>query len=60
MMLGKLVEQEPRPYARKDPCVAVLMTTPGVGELFGPTLASEMGDVARFASARQLIGYSGL
>ena len=33
---------------------------PGVGDLLGPTLASEIGDVARFSCARKLIGYAGL
>jgi transposase len=36
------------------------MTIPGVAELLGLTLASEIGGVARFPSARQLVGYSGL
>jgi transposase len=54
------LEQELRPHARKDPRVALLMTIPGVAELLGLTLASEIGDVARFPSARQLVGYSGL
>ncbi len=36
------------------------MTIPGVAELLGLTLASEVGDIARFSSARKLVGYSGL
>ncbi len=36
------------------------MTIPGVAELLGLTLASEIGDVSRFPTARQLVGYSGL
>ena len=36
------------------------MTVPGVGDLLGLTIASEVGDVARFASARKFVGYSGL
>lgn len=36
------------------------MTIPGVAELLGLTLASEIGDIARFPSARKLVGYSGL
>ena len=54
------LEQELRPHARQDPRVQLLMTIPGVAELLGLTLASEIGDVARFPSARQLVGYSGL
>jgi transposase len=38
----------------------LLKTIPGVGDLLGLTLASEIGDVARFATPRKLIGYAGL
>jgi Transposase IS116/IS110/IS902 family len=38
----------------------LLETIPGVGDLLGPTPASEIGDVARFATARKPIGYAGL
>ena len=54
------LEQELRPLARADARVELLDTIPGVGALLGLTLASEIGDVARFASARKLIGYAGL
>ncbi len=54
------LEQELRPHARQDPRVQLLMTIPGVAELLGLTIASEIGDIARFPSARQLVGYSGL
>ena len=40
--------------------VVLLKTIPGVGDLLGLTLASEIGDVARFATPRKLIGYAGL
>ena len=38
----------------------LLDTIPGIGDLLGLTLASEIGDVARFGSPRKLIGYAGL
>ena len=38
----------------------LLITIPGVGELLGLTLASEIGDISRFPTARKLFGYSGL
>ena len=38
----------------------LLDTIPGVGALLGLTLASEIGDVARFGSPRKLIGYAGM
>ena len=38
----------------------LLDTIPGIGDLLGLTLASEIGDVARFSSPRKLIGYAGL
>jgi hypothetical protein len=40
--------------------VVLLDTIPGVGDLLGLTIASEIGDVARFGSPRKLIGYAGL
>lgn len=54
------LEHELRPHARADPRVRLLMTIPGVAELLGLTLASEIGDIARFPTARKLVGYSGL
>lgn len=53
-------EQELRPLARADSRVRLLITIPGVGDLLGLTIASEIGDISRFASARRLVGYSGL
>jgi transposase len=46
--------------ARGDQRAGLLRTIPGVGWLLGLTFAAEIGDIARFPSARQLVGYSGL
>jgi transposase len=54
------IELELRPLARADERVRLLVTIPGVGDLLGLTIASEIGDISRFASARKLVGYSGL
>jgi len=54
------LEQELRPIARADPRVQLLVTIPGIGDLLGLTIASEIGDISRFPSARKLVGYSGL
>jgi transposase len=54
------LEQELRPLARADPRVRLLVTIPGIGDLLGLTIASENGDISRLASARKLVGYSGL
>jgi transposase len=54
------LERELRPLARADERVQLLMSIPGVAELLGLTIASEIGDVARYPSARKLVGYSGL
>jgi transposase len=51
---------ELRPVARADDRVKLLITIPGIGELLGLTLASEIGDISRFPSAGKLVGYSGL
>jgi transposase len=42
------------------PYVALLQTVPGVAWVLGFTIASEIGDIARFASPKKLVGYSGL
>ena len=55
-----VLEHELRPHARADERVKLLVTIPGIGELLGLTIASEIGDIARFPSARKLVGYSGL
>ncbi len=54
------LESELRPLARTDERAKLLMTIPGVAELLGLTIASEIGDISRFPSARRLVGYSGL
>ena len=54
------LDRELAPLAAADPRVILLVTIPGIGELLGLTIAAEIGDVSRFASARKLVGYSGL
>src|SRR3954462_722739 len=54
------LERELRQAARSDRRVELLRTIPGVGGLLGLTLATEIGDVARFATPRKLVGYAGL
>ena len=40
--------------------VPLLTTLPGVAWILGYTIAGEIGDIARFANPRKLIGYTGL
>jgi transposase len=54
------LDHELGPLARADARVVLLDTIPGIGDLLGLTLASEIGDIARFSSPRKLIGYAGL
>src|SRR5271157_1927776 len=42
------------------PYVPLLLTVPGVGPLLAYTIASEIGDIARFPSPKKLTGYTGL
>jgi transposase len=54
------LDRELLPLARADRRVQLLDTIPGIGPLLGLTIASEIGQVARFAGPRKLIGYAGL
>jgi transposase len=38
----------------------LLQSVPGVAWILGYTIASEIGDISRFASPKQLVGYTGL
>jgi len=42
------------------PDVELLQTAPGIGPVLGFTIASEIGDISRFASPSKLVGYTGL
>jgi transposase len=46
--------------AKTDKVVQRLQTAPGIGPVFGATIAAEIGDITRFGSAAKLAGYSGL
>ena len=55
------LERELRPLARADRARPRCWSrSPAIGDLLGLTIASEIGDISRFASARKLVGYSGL
>jgi transposase len=54
------LERELLPLARSDPRVPLLESIPGVASILGLTFAVEIGEVARFSTARKLVGYSGL
>ena len=54
------LDRELAPLAREDERARLLATIPGIGPLLGLTFAVEIGDVARFATPRKLVGYSGL
>jgi transposase len=40
--------------------IPLLLTCPGIGWILAYTIASEIGDIGRFASPRKLVGYTGL
>src|SRR5215203_4710881 len=54
------LERELLPLARADRRVQLLDSIPGGAAILGLTLAVEIGEVSRFATARKLVGYSGL
>jgi transposase len=53
-------ERALRALAPDHPYLPLLITCPGVGELLAYTISAEIGDIARFASPRKLVGYTGL
>jgi transposase len=53
------LERELRPLARRDERAKLLITIPGIAELLA-LITGEIGDIARFASGRKLVGYAGL
>jgi transposase len=54
------LEAELRPLVRADERVQLLTTVPGIGDHLALMIAAEIGDIARFATPRKLIGYAGL
>lgn len=53
-------DRQLRQVARHNRHVELLETAPGIGPVLGFTIFSEIGDIARFGSAKKLVGYSGL
>jgi transposase len=54
------VAKELRATAPNHPYVPLLLTAPGIGWVLAFTIAAEIGDIGRFASATKLQGYTGL
>src|SRR5919201_1905556 len=53
-------ERELRRLGAEHRYVPLLMTCPGIAWILAFTIAAEIGDIGRFASARKLVGYTGL
>jgi transposase len=53
-------ERELRALGADHRYIPLLLSCPGIGWALAFTIASEIGDIARFPSARRLVGYSGL
>ena len=54
------LEVELRHLGADHPSIPLLLTVPGVGPILAYTIASEIGDIRRFASPKKLAGYTGL
>jgi transposase len=54
------LEGEIATLAKPDPRVQALMARPGIGKLTAMTLVAEIGDIARFPTARKLCAWAGL
>jgi transposase len=53
-------ERELRRLGADHPYVPLLISAPGIGWVLAFTIASEIGDIGRFATAKKLVGYTGL
>jgi hypothetical protein len=53
------LERQIAALAKPDPRVQALMVLPGIGRLTAMTLVAEIGDIARFPSARKLCAWAG-
>jgi transposase len=53
-------ERELRRLGAEHRYVPLLLTCPGIGWVLAFTIASEIGDIARFPAPSKLVGYSGL
>src|SRR6266702_4093617 len=53
-------ERELRVLGADHAYIPLLITCPGIGWVLAYTIASEIGDITRFASPRKLVGYTGL
>jgi len=54
------LDQRLRPLANADERALLLQTIPGIGPVLALTIASVIGDISRFQSAKKLVGYSRL
>jgi hypothetical protein len=54
------IERELRAGGASHPYVSLLQPEPGVAWVLSCAIASEIGDISRFASPKKLVGYTGL
>jgi transposase len=54
------INHQLRAGSADHPYVPLLLTVPGIGSVLAFTIAAEIGDIARFSSAKKLCGYTGL
>jgi transposase len=54
------IDRELKQLGAEHPYVSLLQTVPGIAWVLGYTIASEIGEIHRFASPAKLAGYTGL
>jgi transposase len=57
---SRVAHPELQALGADHPSIPLLLTVPGVGPILAYTIASEIGDIQRFASPKKLTGYTGL
>ena len=54
------IDHEIRKRATNDVYTQLLITAPGIGPILGYIISTEIGDITRFPTPKQLVGYTGL
>ncbi len=55
-----LLDDQIKALSEQLPAVTLLKSIPGIGDTLAPIILGEIGDIERFANAKQLVAFSGI